>query len=109
MVNTLLQILDDGRPTDALATVNFRNTVIIMTSNIGSLFLLDGDRHRRDRRGRPGPCDGRTAHAVPSEFLNRVDEIVLFKPITLGEIEQIVDLQTRTSAVAWRSGASTSI
>jgi ATP-dependent Clp protease ATP-binding subunit ClpB len=93
--NTLLQLLDDGRLTDAQGrTVDFRNTVVIMTSNIGSLHLLDGvmsdgeiDREARDRvmaelRG----------HFRP-EFLNRVDEIVLFKPLTLEEIERIVDLQ----------------
>jgi ATP-dependent Clp protease ATP-binding subunit ClpB len=93
--NTLLQILDDGRLTDSQGrTVNFRNTVIIMTSNIGSLHLLDGvtdsgeilpdarDRVMGELRG----------HFRP-EFLNRVDEIVLFKPLTLAEIERIVELQ----------------
>jgi ATP-dependent Clp protease ATP-binding subunit ClpB len=93
--NALLQILDDGRLTDAQGrTVNFRNTVIIMTSNIGSLYLLDGiddsgeimpdarDRVLAELRG----------HFRP-EFLNRVDETVLFKPLTLAEIERIVDLQ----------------
>ena len=93
--NTLLQILDDGRLTDAQGrTVDFRNTVVIMTSNIGSLHLLDGI-------DRPGEIseDARDrvmgelrAHFRP-EFLNRVDEIVLFKPLTLEEIERIVDLQ----------------
>jgi ATP-dependent Clp protease ATP-binding subunit ClpB len=93
--NTLLQILDDGRLTDAQGrTVNFRNTVIIMTSNIGSVYLLDGvtDRGeiREDARERVmGELRG---HFRP-EFLNRVDEIVLFKPLTLQEIEHIVDLQ----------------
>jgi ATP-dependent Clp protease ATP-binding subunit ClpB len=93
--NMLLQILDDGRLTDSQGrTVNFRNTVIIMTSNIGSVHLLEGidrsgtiaedarDRVMADLRG----------HFRP-EFLNRVDEIVLFKPLTIEEIEQIVDLQ----------------
>jgi ATP-dependent Clp protease ATP-binding subunit ClpB len=93
--NALLQILDDGRLTDSKGrTVNFRNTVIVMTSNIGSLHLLDGftstgeiaedarDRVMADLRG----------HFRP-EFLNRVDDIVLFKPLTLQEIERIVDLQ----------------
>jgi ATP-dependent Clp protease ATP-binding subunit ClpB len=94
--NTLLQILDDGRLTDAQGrTVNFRNTVVIMTSNIGSLHLLDGlsddgGEIREDARERVmGELRG---HFRP-EFLNRVDEIVLFKPLTLGEIERIVDLQ----------------
>jgi ATP-dependent Clp protease ATP-binding subunit ClpB len=93
--NTLLQILDDGRLTDAQGrTVNFRNTVIIMTSNIGSVHLLEGL-----TGGGEIPEDVRgivmgelRAHFRP-EFLNRVDEIVLFKPLTLEEIEQIVDLQ----------------
>jgi ATP-dependent Clp protease ATP-binding subunit ClpB len=93
--NTLLQILDDGRLTDAQGrTVNFRNTVIIMTSNIGSLFLLDGvtdtGEIREDARER---VMGELRTQFRPEFLNRVDEIVLFKPLTLLEIERIVDLQ----------------
>ncbi|MDG4751598.1 ATP-dependent chaperone ClpB [Micromonospora sp. WMMD718] len=92
--NTLLQLLDDGRLTDAQGrTVDFRNTVIVMTSNIGSQHLLGGvtgDGEIKD--------DARTAvmaelrnHFRP-EFLNRVDDIVLFKPLTLPEIERVVDL-----------------
>ncbi|HEY3586833.1 MAG TPA: ATP-dependent chaperone ClpB, partial [Myxococcaceae bacterium] len=90
--NTLLQVLDDGRLTDAQGrTVDFRNTVIIMTSNVGSEYLLDGvtpdgelkpegrDRVMAELRGRFRP-----------EFLNRVDEVVLFKPLTQPEIERIV-------------------
>jgi ATP-dependent Clp protease ATP-binding subunit ClpB len=93
--NTLLQVLDDGRLTDAQGhTVNFRNTVIIMTSNIGSLHLLDGidpqGQIRDDARDRV-MADLR-AHFRP-EFLNRLDDIVLFKPLSLPEIERIVDLQ----------------
>ncbi len=92
--NTLLQVLDDGRLTDARGrTVNFTNTVIIMTSNIGSQWLMDAvtpdgeiesearARVMADLRERFRP-----------EFLNRLDEIVLFKPLTLAEIEQVVDL-----------------
>jgi ATP-dependent Clp protease ATP-binding subunit ClpB len=92
--NVLLQILDDGRVTDSQGrTVDFKNTVIIMTSNIGSQYLLDGisaegeiresarDSVMRDLRG----------HFRP-EFLNRIDEIVLFKPLLLSEIKRIVDL-----------------
>jgi ATP-dependent Clp protease ATP-binding subunit ClpB len=93
--NALLQILDDGRLTDAQGrTVDFRNTVIIMTSNIGSLHLLDGvtdDGQIRDDARDRVMADLR-GHFRP-EFLNRVDEIVLFKPLTLEEIEQIVELQ----------------
>jgi ATP-dependent Clp protease ATP-binding subunit ClpB len=93
--NALLQILDDGRLTDAQGrTVNFRNTVIIMTSNIGSVYLLEGlddtGDIREDVRARV-MADLR-GHFRP-EFLNRVDDIVLFKPLTLQEIERIVDLQ----------------
>jgi ATP-dependent Clp protease ATP-binding subunit ClpB len=93
--NTLLQLLDDGRLTDAQGrTVDFRNTVVIMTSNIGSVHLLDGI----DDRGeiRPDARDrvmGELRAGFRPEFLNRVDEIVLFKPLTLEEIEHIVDLQ----------------
>ncbi|HWE11289.1 MAG TPA: ATP-dependent chaperone ClpB [Solirubrobacteraceae bacterium] len=93
--NALLQILDDGRLTDAQGhTVNFRNTVIIMTSNIGSLYLLDGmtpdGEISEDARHRV--MDEMRGHFRP-EFINRVDEIVLFKPLTLSEIERIVELQ----------------
>jgi ATP-dependent Clp protease ATP-binding subunit ClpB len=93
--NTLLQILEDGRLTDAQGrTVNFRNTVIIMTSNIGSLHLLDGLTDDGEIRGdaRDRVMGELRTHFRP-EFLNRVDEIVLFKPLTLAEIERIVDLQ----------------
>ncbi|MFD7160614.1 ATP-dependent chaperone ClpB [Kribbella sp. NPDC059898] len=92
--NTLLQVLDDGRLTDAQGrTVDFRNTVIIMTSNIGSAYLLDGvtpDGQIKE--------DAREAvltelrHHFRPEFLNRVDEIVLFKPLTLPEIEHVAEL-----------------
>ncbi|MCP4004834.1 MAG: ATP-dependent chaperone ClpB [bacterium] len=92
--NVLLQILDDGRLTDSQGrTVNFRNTVIIMTSNIGSPLMLEG----LSATGELAP-DVRDAvmgelrgHFRP-EFLNRVDDTVLFKPLRLEEIEQIVDL-----------------
>jgi ATP-dependent Clp protease ATP-binding subunit ClpB len=93
--NTLLQILDDGRLTDSQGRmVDFRNTVIIMTSNIGSLYLLDGV--TREGEIAPEARDrvmGELREHFRPEFLNRVDEIVLFKPLTLEEIEQIVDLQ----------------
>ena len=93
--NTLLQVLDDGRLTDAQGrTVDFRNTVIIMTSNIGSQYLLDG-RRPSDGEIKPDARDLVMAelrvHFRP-EFLNRVDDIVLFKPLTQPEIERIVDL-----------------
>jgi ATP-dependent Clp protease ATP-binding subunit ClpB len=92
--NTLLQVLDDGRLTDSHGrTVDFRNTVVIMTSNIGSEYLMHGvtadGEIKEDARGL---VMGALRNHFRPEFLNRVDEIVLFKPLTLGEIEQIVDL-----------------
>jgi len=91
--NTLLQVLDDGRLTDAQGrTVDFRNTVVIMTSNIWSDYLVDGvtsdGEIKPDARGLV--MSELRRHFRP-EFLNRVDEIVLFKPLTLAEIELIVD------------------
>ena len=92
--NVLLQVLDDGRITDSQGrTVDFKNTILIMTSNIGSTYLLDGieengeikqearDLVDRDLRG----------HFRP-EFLNRLDEIIMFKPLTKDNIGSIVDL-----------------
>ena len=92
--NALLQVLDDGRLTDAQGrTVDFRNTVIIMTSNIGSEHLYDavvsGGEIKPEARDLV--MSRLRAHFRP-EFLNRVDEIVLFKPLTQDEIEHIVDL-----------------
>jgi len=93
--NVLLQILDDGRLTDSQGrTVDFKNTIIIMTSNIGSHHLLEagsatGEIPEGVRRNVMGEL---RAHFRP-EFLNRLDEIVLFKSLTLQEIERIVDLQ----------------
>jgi ATP-dependent Clp protease ATP-binding subunit ClpB len=93
--NTLLQVLDDGRLTDAQGrTVDFRNTIIIMTSNIGSQYLLEegavsGGEIQATARERI--FAELRAHFRP-EFLNRVDEVVLFKPLTQDEIERIVDL-----------------
>jgi ATP-dependent Clp protease ATP-binding subunit ClpB len=93
--NALLQILDDGRLTDSQGrTVDFRNTVIIMTSNIGSVYLLDGVDAKgeiTEQASEKVMADLR-AHFRP-EFLNRIDDIIMFKPLSLPEIEQIVDLQ----------------
>jgi ATP-dependent Clp protease ATP-binding subunit ClpB len=94
--NVLLQILDDGRLTDAQGrTVDFKNTVIIMTSNIGSHHLLEGitDRGEIREAAREAVMRELRAHFRP-EFLNRVDDIVLFRPLRLEEIEKIVDLMT---------------
>jgi ATP-dependent Clp protease ATP-binding subunit ClpB len=92
--NVLLQILDDGRATDAQGhTVDFKNTVIIMTSNIGSQHLLEGGGEEGEiaAPAREAVLREMRAHFRP-EFLNRLDAIVLFKPLTLPEIERIVDL-----------------
>jgi ATP-dependent Clp protease ATP-binding subunit ClpB len=92
--NTLLQVLDDGRLTDAQGrTVNFRNTVVIMTSNIGSQYLIDGV--TASGQLKPEARDLVMAelrgHFRP-EFLNRVDDTVLFTPLVLEQIAEIVDL-----------------
>jgi ATP-dependent Clp protease ATP-binding subunit ClpB len=92
--NVLLQILDDGRVTDAQGrTVDFKNTVIILTSNIGSQHLLEGV----SAEGILGEETGKAVmaelrHHFRPEFLNRVDDIVLFKPLTREEIKRIIDL-----------------
>ena len=91
--NVLLQILDDGRVTDSQGrTVDFKNTVIIMTSNIGAPHLLEGIGRDGDisAAARARVMGELRSHFRP-EFLNRVDEIVLFRPLTQSEIEQIVD------------------
>jgi ATP-dependent Clp protease ATP-binding subunit ClpB len=92
--NVLLQILDDGRVTDSQGrTVDFKNTVIILTSNVGSQYLLEGISPEGEIRegARDSVMRELRAHFRP-EFLNRIDEIVLFKPLSLGEITLIVDL-----------------
>jgi ATP-dependent Clp protease ATP-binding subunit ClpB len=93
--NVLLQILDDGRVTDSQGrTVDFKNTVIIMTSNIGSHHLLSGvnEHGEINEMTRVRVMEELEAHCRP-EFLNRVDEIVLFTPLALSDIERIVDIQ----------------
>jgi ATP-dependent Clp protease ATP-binding subunit ClpB len=93
--NTLLQVLDDGRITDAQGrTVDFRNTILIMTSNIGSDYLIEGV--TSDGEIKPDAREGVMAdlrRQFRPEFLNRIDDIVLFKRLTLPQIERIVDLQ----------------
>ena len=108
--NVFLQILDDGRLTDSQGrTVDFRNTIIVMTSNIGSPLILDYmSAHRDDPlahrmgegRGEGSAWSGLEKQVLSElrrhfrpEFLNRVDDTVLFKPLTLADIEKIVDLQ----------------
>ena len=92
--NVLLQILDDGRLTDSHGrTVDFKNTIIIMTSNIGSTLLLEGITEQGELREgvREGVMGVLRGHFRP-EFLNRVDEIVLFKPLLIEQITRIIDL-----------------
>ncbi|RII31278.1 MAG: ATP-dependent chaperone ClpB [Geobacter sp.] len=92
--NILLQILDDGRVTDSHGrTVNFKNTVIIMTSNIGAPYLIEGITPQGDIREEARQAVMRELRAnFRPEFLNRVDDIVLFKPLHLDEVVKITDL-----------------
>ena len=92
--NVLLQVLDDGRITDSQGrTVDFKNTILIMTSNIGSSYLLDGIDENGDIRPESEEMVMKDlrSHFRP-EFLNRLDEIILFKPLTKDNIGHIVDL-----------------
>ena len=92
--NVLLQVLDDGRITDSQGrTVDFKNTIIILTSNIGSVHMLDGI----DENGNFSPeCEkavmGELRASFRPEFLNRLDEIIMFKPLTKDNITGIIDL-----------------
>jgi len=91
--NVLLQVLDDGRITDAQGrTVDFKNTIIIMTSNLGSRFLLEGVTGDTIPEGVRESVMADVRRAFRPEFLNRIDETILFKPLTLEEITKIVDL-----------------
>ncbi len=93
--NILLQVLDDGRITDSQGrTVDFKNTILIMTSNIGSQYLLDGIQEDGTIRAETSAAveADLKAHFRP-EFLNRLDEIILFHPLTKENIGNIVDLQ----------------
>jgi ATP-dependent Clp protease ATP-binding subunit ClpB len=94
--NVLLQILDDGRVTDAQGhTVDFKNTVLIMTSNIGSQYLIEGVMANGEiTEAARAAVMRELRQQFRPEFLNRVDDIVLFRPLILDEIKKIVDLQT---------------
>ena len=92
--NVLLQVLDDGRITDSMGkTVDFKNTIIILTSNIGSQYLLDGIDENGDIRpeAKAEVMNDLRSHFRP-EFLNRLDETILFKPLTKNNIGSIIDL-----------------
>ena len=102
--NILLQVLDDGRITDSQGrVVNFKNSVIIMTSNLGSQFLLEGNKGTEEIAEETRDLVlGQLKNHFRPEFLNRVDEIILFKPLTLQNIKEIVvklmkELQARLS------------
>ena len=92
--NILLQLLDDGRLTDNQGrTVDFKNTVIIMTSNLGSEFLLDGVENGEISEEAEKKVDFLLKSSFRPEFLNRIDEVVMFKPLTKEDIYKIIELQ----------------
>ena len=93
--NILLQVLDDGRITDSQGcTVDFKNTIIIMTSNLGSTYLLDGIKENGEIDEAAGKMvmDELKSHFRP-EFINRLDEIIMFKPLTKDNLTNIIDIQ----------------
>ena len=92
--NILLQVLDDGRITDSQGrTVDFKNTIIILTSNLGSQFLLDGiDENGEISQSAKDQVNDLLKHSFRPEFLNRLDEIVFYKPLTKDNITHIIDL-----------------
>ena len=92
--NILLQVLDDGRITDSQGrTVDFKNTIIILTSNLGSQFLLDGiDESGEITETAKGQVEELLRRSFRPEFLNRLDEIVFYKPLTKDNITHIIDL-----------------
>ena len=95
--NVLLQVLDDGRITDSQGrTVDFKNTILIMTSNIGSPYLLDGIDEKGDIKpeAQGQVMNDLRGHFRP-EFLNRLDEIIMFKPLTKDNVGKIVDLMVK--------------
>ena len=93
--NILLQVLDDGRLTDGQGrTVDFRNTVIIMTSNLGSQAIAEMSESGDEERMRKKVLDVLRIEFLP-EFLNRIDETIIFHPLGMGELTRIVDIQLR--------------
>ena len=100
--NILLQVLDDGRLTDNKGRfINFKNTIIIMTSNMGSAMILENfskmtdiNRKETEERTKQDVLD-LLKQTIRPEFLNRIDEIVMFSPLNKKEIQQIVDLQVK--------------
>ena len=96
--NVLLQILDDGRVTDSQGRlIDFKNTVIILTSNLGSQFLLDGiDADGNISEEARGLVEAQLRRSFRPEFLNRLDEIVFYKPLTRDNMTHIIDLQIKS-------------
>jgi ATP-dependent Clp protease ATP-binding subunit ClpB len=95
VLNVMLQLLDDGRLTDGKGrTVDFKNCVVIMTSNLGSAFLAERGERGLDEGARRQVMDSLREHFRP-EFINRVDEIIIFHPLTREQMKSIIDIQVR--------------
>jgi ATP-dependent Clp protease ATP-binding subunit ClpB len=95
VLNVLLQLLDDGRLTDGKGrTIDFKNSVVIMTSNLGSAYLADLDEGGVDEGVRRQVMDALRAHFRP-EFINRVDEIIVFHPLSREQMKTIIDIQVK--------------
>ena len=93
MFNILLQILDDGRVTDSQGrTVDFKNTIIILTSNLGSDIIMDGIENGEIAPAARAQVEALLKRSFRPEFLNRLDEIILFKPLTRENIDKIVEI-----------------
>ena len=94
--NILLQVLDDGRVTDSQGrTVDFKNTIIIMTSNLGSQYILEESGSGEISQKTKDTVNALLRQQFRPEFLNRIDEIVFYKPLTKAEISDIVDLMLK--------------
>ncbi len=107
--NALLQVLDDGRLTDGKGrTVDFRNSVVIMTSNVGSDLIQEASRRGDDDERLKDKLMDVLRHTFRPEFLNRVDETVIFKSLGRGEIERIVEIQLKDLRSASPSASSRS-
>jgi len=102
--NILLQVLDEGRLTDGQGrTVDFKNTIVIMTSNLGSQFIQEGDTDEEVIREKVSEL---LKTAFRPEFLNRIDESVIFHRLSLAEIKQIVEIPAPLACSAvWRGGS----
>ena len=95
VLNVMLQLLDDGRLTDGKGrTVDFKNTVVIMTSNLGSAYLGDLGERGVDEGVRRQVMEALRAHFRP-EFINRVDEIIIFHPLSREQMKTIIDIQVK--------------